>query len=613
MKVKPTATFWFTIALILCLVSTLGAALVQWNGGKVKVKDLRWETSAGQLMSALLFIPENATEKTPAPAIVTSHGWYNNREMQDLNFVEYSRRGYVVMSIDMYGHGNSDTLINSKVSQFATGMTNAVELIAALPYVDKSRIGVTGHSNGARAANWAVDDDNKKASPLIRAVLLVANDATYQDANKAYYNKYGNRHVGIVAAQFDEFFFRVPQPDNTRSAPKDYINQVTAQSFLNFGIDPAKGEKRTSYTLYKQTINGKEAIRVIYNPYQIHPWNHFSATVVKDSVEFFEAALGAPNPLPSTNQVWQWKVFFNTLGLVGICIFTFNFAKLLLGTRFFSSLKATEPVSYLPDPSKKGKIWLWISLALTPVFSAVSYIEVWKYVIQPGVRPPFFQQQPVFFISCWAIVNALFLVLLLVIAWFFFGGKQVSLKDRGLAIGWLNVWKTILLALAVVSCAYLIVFISDWLFKVDYRIWVIPFKAFTPDKFQQILTYAPAFLIFYIFHSIAVNSYDYVRMGKKEWINVLVLALATVGGALFIVVVQYVTFFVTGKTWTEVMNPPVSNIIGIWLFPILVYFPLATVFDRMIFKVTKNPYVGGLIFGLFMVTMATTNTLTLVP
>ena len=44
---------------------------------------------------------------------------------------------------------------------------------------------------------------------FIAAVLLVANNATYTDAanNNAYYNKYGGRDVGIVAAQFDEFFF----------------------------------------------------------------------------------------------------------------------------------------------------------------------------------------------------------------------------------------------------------------------------------------------------------------------------------------------------------------------------------------------------------------------
>ena len=55
---------------------------------------LRWETESGHQMSALLFIPDTATVDNPAPAIVCSHGWYNNREMQDLNYVEYARRGF---------------------------------------------------------------------------------------------------------------------------------------------------------------------------------------------------------------------------------------------------------------------------------------------------------------------------------------------------------------------------------------------------------------------------------------------------------------------------------------------------------------------------------------
>ena len=30
-------------------------------------------------MSALLLVPDSATAENPAPAIVCSHGWYNNR------------------------------------------------------------------------------------------------------------------------------------------------------------------------------------------------------------------------------------------------------------------------------------------------------------------------------------------------------------------------------------------------------------------------------------------------------------------------------------------------------------------------------------------------------
>ena len=123
--------------------------------------------------------------------------------------------------------------------------------------------------------------------------------------------------------------------------PRDYIKQPTAQSFLNFGIDPAKGgEVRTGYTMYKQTVNGKEAIRAIFTPYEIHPWNTVSTGVVEFSVDFFQNALGAPNPIPGTNQVWLWKELFNVFGLSGICMFVLAFAKVLLETRFFSTLKA---------------------------------------------------------------------------------------------------------------------------------------------------------------------------------------------------------------------------------------------------------------------------------
>jgi len=153
-------------------------------------------------------------------------------------------------------------------------MTDAVELIATLPYVDTTRIAVTGHSNGARAANLAVDDDNNKEVQLISAVLLIGNDATYKNKDGEYYNKYGNRDVAIVAAQYDEFFFRVKNDQGIRSAPRDFINQPTAQSFLNFGIDPTKGEVRQAGTFYTQMIDGKEAIRAIFTPHETPSMEH---------------------------------------------------------------------------------------------------------------------------------------------------------------------------------------------------------------------------------------------------------------------------------------------------------------------------------------------------
>ena len=73
-KIKKSAKFWLCIALALCLISALGASLIQSDFGRVTVKDLRFETASGHQMSALLFVPDTATAENPAPTIICSHG-----------------------------------------------------------------------------------------------------------------------------------------------------------------------------------------------------------------------------------------------------------------------------------------------------------------------------------------------------------------------------------------------------------------------------------------------------------------------------------------------------------------------------------------------------------
>ena len=98
MKKKLSLKVRLLIALAFCLVGALGASLIQNDFGKIKVKEISFQTDAGTY-TGYLFIPENATKDTPAPAIVTSHGYLNNREMQDINYVELARRGFVVCSL----------------------------------------------------------------------------------------------------------------------------------------------------------------------------------------------------------------------------------------------------------------------------------------------------------------------------------------------------------------------------------------------------------------------------------------------------------------------------------------------------------------------------------
>lgn len=625
---KRTAVFWLCIALVLCLISAVGASFVQSGFGSITVKEISWETESGVKLNALLLIPENATAETPAPAIVCSHGWYNNKEMQDLNYIEYARRGFVTMSINMYGHGDSDDVAENtwwNPEHNANGMYDAVKLLADLPYVDAGRIGVTGHSNGAQASREAVFLDNEAETQLIAACLLVSNDPIYTEENTmiggtgkrriyvtaddTYFNMFGSRDAGVVACKYDEFMHGAGLEDGSYSSPRDYIHQATAQSFLYFGTDPTGQPERSSYTMYTQEIDGQEAIRVIYDPEIIHPWAHFSKSVVASSVEFFDAALDAPIKLDSGNQIWQIKAVFNLVGLIGFFMFIVNFAIVMLRAPFFASLKAKDgAATMLPTPIGAGNGWFWGGLAAGAVFAFITYPALYRWC--NSNRPAFFNQPATFYIAVWTLLCGLFTILVMAVSYNVYNKKHgLDLTERGVKMPLAKLGKTILLALLVVVAAYGLVFLADYFFQVDFRLWVVTIRAFEVAKLGVTAKFLLFYLVYYVALSVSVNSFNYCKIGKHEWVNTLIQCGAVALAPIVMCIIQYGYFFATGYLITEAYDFG-GPIIGIWLFPIIVYIPLAALVSRKIYKATQNPYLGGLIMGTVVAVASCTNTLT---
>ncbi len=601
--------FWLVLSLALALVSGIGASIVQTNGGSVTVKEMDWETASGESMSALLFKPNGVSADDTAPAIVVSHGWWNNKEMQDANYVELARRGYVVVSIDMYGHGDSDYLHNDQLSLGATGMYDAVRLVADLPYVDKDRIGVSGHSNGARAANFAVAIDNEADTPLISAVLLVDNDGVYRDEDGAYTNIYGDRDTGIVADQYDEFFFRSYSPEGAvLTPPREYIGTDNAQSFLHYGTDPADADDtREAGEVYTDGEDG--AMRVVYTPAETHPWGTISAETVGSQIGFFEQAFGAPTEIAPSSQVWQVKEFFTTLGLIGFGIFLVAFTRALLGTRAFAGLRIENAVDVKPT-TRKGLAWFWGGLAVSAVFSGVSYILLSQNAAVGAIAfngvESIFTQGAVFFIALWAAINGVAGLAIMTVSYLAFGRRNgQSLRDVGVLPGWRKLFHSLGLAAVVVAAAYGIVFVLDYLFLTDFRLWVIAVKAFEPDKLVIGLLYLPFFLLYFVANSVAVNSFNRFTLRGKEWLNTLVLAVFNSLAPIVLVVAQYVTFANTGYTIDGF-----GGIFSIWLFPVIVILAVSAVVSRKIYRVTGNPYIGGFINAAVVTLISVSNTLT---
>ena len=602
--------FWFIISLVLFLISAIGASRVQTANGTIEIKDLRWETPSGYMLSALLFKPKGVTADHPVPAIVTSHGMLNSREMQDSTYVELARRGYVVLAIDMYGHGFSEVVTGPQRDRSrGTGVYDAVDLVATLPYVDKSKIGVTGHSFGGRSANWSIDIDNKRENPLIAAVLLQTADATYIDPKtKQYFNDYGSRHVGIIADVYDEFFFRQKRPDGTMSKPGEFLSTDNAQSFLHFGADPKTvGDKRVADTVYTDTVNGKAATRAIYMfGGMTHPWAPFSERSTASVVDFFGRVFGTPNPIDSHSQVWQYKEAFNALGLVAFAIFLVAFTKLLLETRMFSELRMPAK-SAAALTSTSGRWWLWGGLAVSAIVSAGSYLALFDPVqnLQPGFRT----QYPPLYIGIWAAVNGLFAIVFMLVYYRAAGRKNgMNAVAVGLTPTWRSLWLTIVLAVEVVAVAYLIVFAADYLLKVDFRLWVLGIKAFNADHIPFALTMLPLFGLYFVANSVALNSFDRFTLCGREWVNTMVVALFNSLGGIFVLALQYGTFFTTGE-----MSPYIQAMEGIYMIPIVVILFVSAVIARKIYRASNNPYLGGLINTLAVTLITIANTQTLYP
>lgn len=600
MKLKSAKT-WVIISLIVCLLSAIFASAIQSSFGKVTVDELKIMDDSGYAVSVLLYRPDAATTENKAPCIITVEGWYNNKEMQDLYSVEYARRGYVVIATDMHGHGDSDSPYYDELYTSAVGVDAAVQLAATLPYVDTTRIALTGHSSGGAASDMAIAIDNERDVPLISAVLYQAStwvDDTGVDHSAAL----GDRDIGIIADLYDEFFFWTNDEAGNLVSPTKFLSTNDAKNFVNFNNGP---EGISGDVVPGQYYYNGDAFRVIYQPNCTHPQVHFSGECVGYGIQFFQDAFGAPNPIAPNDQVWQIKTAFNAIGLVGIVVFLLSFVMMMLETPYFSVLKEKELVQPAVVSGTTGKLWYWIPLLVCALFSAASYLWVINNIYSKTTM--FFSQTGPLTMGSWSAICAVFALIVMAVYYFAYGKKNgFKVADSGITISLKKLWRTVVLAVLATALAFLILFFADYFFLSDYRIWVLTLKAFEADKVILALKYLPFFLLFYIVNSISVNCFNYNTIGKKA--NVLVFSALNILGPVGFIVVQYGTFFSTGfLKWYATEGQRIS---GIWLYPVLVYLFVSPILSRFVYKRTKNPYLFAIISAILITIMAVANTTT---
>ena len=595
------------IALILCAFSIISAGLLQTDFGCVKMSDITLETEAGNL-TAYLFRPKSATRENPAPAVLCSHGYLNNREMQDCNYIELARRGYVVISLDDFSHGNSDVPKGHEDSPVvqSNGLIAFIEYLATLDYVDPTRIGVTGHSMGGSYTNVTMtyytnlerEALKKGVSPAeahklnkINTGVIVGNYPT-----RIAQNKNGETflcHCAVIGAKYDEFFF-----DNTAVLLTSENSRNLVSNILETKVtgDLEEGKPYTSpSTGYTVTL---------YNPAQFHATNHFSSTCVKYLLEAFDRNMKAPVSIPYTNQVWFLKEICNLIGLIGFFLFVVPFIDLLIQVPVFASLK--EDVQYYEKPagfvSGNIKAGLINCLLIVPLM-LIGYV---------ALKNPIWPQDTTGGIGLWSIGCSLVTLLTLKKGF----GKPIkgNEKEFGSYITLPRLLLTIGFGIIVTAATYCLLFAADLINQTDFRFWSFDIRSFPLKKIWVAVRYIPLYVGFYVVQSIAVKRSTFRKQSELKQI-LIAGVFNMMAPALMLIITYAPTPLLQATTWVALFSrvgiPMIASVfalIPILLLPIVpIMFITAAIAVRS-YRLTGNIYIAAIVNTLLIVMITVANT-----
>lgn len=530
------------------LAGGLLAWVVQTASGQVEVTDVRFPAPGGVTMSGLLYRPKAATPAHPAPAVLVSHGLINTREMQSPFAIELSRRGYVVLAMDMSGHGYSEGVLG----QNGHGGPAAFAYLSRLPFVDRNAIGLEGHSLGGAPVQAAA-----RANPGgYRAIVLEGSSTSIggrpPPAAPGAPPPAPLRNVAVVFGKYDEFptMWGVKRGSETPGSPR-------LMAFFGSPVPVTPGR------IYGSVSDG--TARVLHVPAINHPQEHFTRAGVGAALDWFALTMPAPHPRPSIDQVWLWKEIGTLVGFLGCVLLMLGVFAGVVRLPAFAALR--RPVE--APAERRGGAW-WLALAITAAVPAITYYPAMEWGMRIFLAPfawvgardfalHAFPQQVTNQLVVWALVNGLIsFVVGLVLAR---GGGAANRRwDLGL-----------LAAICAVGAGYVALALVDAVFKVDFRFWVLGLKPLDARHFGLFLAYLPGFTVFFL---LAARSYGRSLPVRGEGVvaAIAIAAAAMSAGFIVMLAIQYGAMLSTGLL---AHNNALLTIVAYQFVPLLMFIGAA--------------------------------------
>lgn len=549
------------------LVLTLIVAGLNWgiisNWGNVKIERLTLSGYNGDKISALLYRPKNATNETPAPLLVCTHGNAGNARNHESWAVEFARRGFVVVSIDLFGSGDSDNSTSSLMG--LDSLTSVADVVyqhaLTFDYVDKDNIVVGGHSMGTMVA-----------------VSLAA--------------KYDAKCLLGVSGRFETYFDTAEGGEEYAELVKQYVGDVLVvygdverteeamcaevQQWLDGKAGYYDGYEGITYTA-KDTIVGSfeegNAVVGMLNPNRVHEAAFVNEGCIESLLWFAQESIGdaVPNYIDPSDQVWQYKDFIGLIGIYVFGLFICSIALLLIEEiPFFEDVK--RPVPRNIGLRKQG---LLISIILGVIFPYIvlksSALGLLPLIGMEGVPD---QLHPIAGlkltysnVAFCTLIGFNLLGLIGFALYFFTDGKKHKLTPSDLGLTPVNsnrasgkmIGKTALLAVIVVAIAWGFISLQEALTGTDFYAWFFGFKGIPMSKVNHYWVYIIGWIICFVVASFTINIERRLPSTGKEGLDIVIAMIFNIVAASFTLIVAIVV------NWTLSSNG-IKDTPWIWTF-----------------------------------------------
>jgi hypothetical protein len=598
--------------LLVVLVSSFISSRIQTSGGRVQVQDIKIPTHNGQWVVADLYKPRTATSENPAPMVVVIPGFQRSKEALANVAIELSRRGIVAILIDPYAQGfSSASMSRLAATTEGYGMFAVVDYAAGTPnlnYIDKTRIGTTGHSAGGNAAIRGANYFGKQAiesgqpsklhSVFVSGYVLTLRDDVL-DAVRS--------NVGVSYAFYDEGAYRNELKNGDMRYAPEAIRAV------NSGLE-ASGTRIEEVEIGRYYGNKHDrTLRIVHNERILHPFQPYIIEATANQIEYFERVFDIDSGLSNDDQIWYWKELLGLIALITALVAIVPMGRLLLEIPWFRALKKPLPPA-LPKPQGKGKLLFWGMFVVGALIACFTYIPMaelsQKLFVAASTRQQtwFFPQRMNNAVMLWAVLNGSVGYLMFWLSYRFFGKKNgVKPSFWGVQTSRSELLRTFALAFTLFLFYFSLLFLVYYFLHVDYRFLFMGVRTFQPELLVLLAMYVPFFFIFLLSNSLRINAAMRFE-GQAEWKSMLVGGFANSLGLMFIVFVQYLTFAVTGTVyWTD----------G-WLYVNLLFavVPMMFVlpyFNRYFFRMTGRIYLGPMTTGLIFIMILISNTVIYIP